>query len=366
MLVRAGIMVAFLAPALAFAASNDVTLTTDTVLSVGGITLNITGSSATVESITVNTLDFSFNLQSGSTIQVTAPNGNILTADTATDRTITTCDSSASLMKYVGTAARTVSITPTGSICGGGGSSGGGGGGGGGSSATPATPATPAIPATQTDSGCVAGNLFSTTTGKACVTPATPATPAIPASPSAQFTSNLTIGSQGNEVRALQIFLNTHGYLIASSGPGSLGNETTTFGGLTRAAVIAYQKAKGIAPAIGYVGPLTRTQLNADQQTGSSVSAPEAPATTTPTTGGTFGRDLKVGTTGSDVRALQQYLNSHGSVVAASGPGSVGQETEGFGALTKAAVARFQAAAGITPATGYFGPITRAYIVSHP
>ncbi|MEK7126074.1 MAG: hypothetical protein AAB835_01115, partial [Patescibacteria group bacterium] len=66
MLARAGILAALFAPALAFAAADDVTLTTDTVLSVGGITLNVSGSSATVESITVNASDFSVTLSSGS------------------------------------------------------------------------------------------------------------------------------------------------------------------------------------------------------------------------------------------------------------------------------------------------------------
>ena len=65
MLARAGILVALLVPSLAFAAYNDVTLTTDTVLSVTGITLNVSGSSATIESITVNATDFSVSLPSG-------------------------------------------------------------------------------------------------------------------------------------------------------------------------------------------------------------------------------------------------------------------------------------------------------------
>ena len=43
MLKGAGILVALLAPALAFAAYDDVSLTTDTVLSVNGITLKVSG-----------------------------------------------------------------------------------------------------------------------------------------------------------------------------------------------------------------------------------------------------------------------------------------------------------------------------------
>ena len=51
---------------------------------------------------------------------------------------------------------------------------------------------------------------------------------------------------------------------------------------------------------------------------------------------------------------------------AISGSGSPGQEITRFGALTRAALARLQAAAGITPSAGYFGPKTRAYVAAHP
>ena len=50
----------------ASAAYNDVTLTTATVLSVGGIEVDISGSSAVIQSITVNPTNFSFTLPSGS------------------------------------------------------------------------------------------------------------------------------------------------------------------------------------------------------------------------------------------------------------------------------------------------------------
>lgn len=77
-----------------------------------------------------------------------------------------------------------------------------------------------------------------------------------------QFTRNLTIGSSGQDVRNLQIFLNSQGFTVALSGPGSSGGETTLFGALTRAALARFQAANGIAPAVGYFGPLTRGVVN--------------------------------------------------------------------------------------------------------
>ncbi|HEX8591177.1 MAG TPA: peptidoglycan-binding domain-containing protein [Candidatus Paceibacterota bacterium] len=73
-----------------------------------------------------------------------------------------------------------------------------------------------------------------------------------------------------------------------------------------------------------------------------------------------FTRDLEVGMEGEDVRCLQQYLNSQGFVVATEGVGSVGKETTQFKDLTKKAVMSWQTAQGITPATGYFGSLSRA------
>ncbi len=86
----------------------------------------------------------------------------------------------------------------------------------------------------------------------------------------------------------------------------------------------------------------------------------------TPSTGGTtatacsFTKSLTLGSTGDDVKCLQQYLNAAGYPVATTGVGSVGNETTYFGTLTQSAVASWQAANSVTPSVGYFGPISRA------
>lgn len=75
------------------------------------------------------------------------------------------------------------------------------------------------------------------------------------------FSRNLMRGSKGTDVKSLQMYLNTHGYVVAMNGPGSTGNETMTFGNATKKALIKMQKAVGIAPASGYFGPKTRAYI---------------------------------------------------------------------------------------------------------
>lgn len=96
---------------------------------------------------------------------------------------------------------------------------------------------------------------------------------------STTFSRNLTVGSTGSDVTDLQKFLNGKGYTVSSSGPGSVGNESSYFGPATRAALAKYQAANGISPAVGYFGPVTRTKVN------SATSG--TTTTTTTTTGGT-------------------------------------------------------------------------------
>lgn len=74
---------------------------------------------------------------------------------------------------------------------------------------------------------------------------------------------DLELGMIGEDVLALQKLLNANGFLLAQKGVGSPGNETSFFGVLTRAALAKYQLANGIAPTVGYFGPITRMQMKA-------------------------------------------------------------------------------------------------------
>jgi len=73
---------------------------------------------------------------------------------------------------------------------------------------------------------------------------------------------DLEYGDRNEDVRALQLFLNQEGYIVALSGGGSPGNETTFFGPATKAALVRFQKAHGVSPTSGYYGPITRTAIS--------------------------------------------------------------------------------------------------------
>ncbi len=85
------------------------------------------------------------------------------------------------------------------------------------------------------------------------------------------FTRTLSAGMTGEDVRMLQRMLNADpATRVAATGPGSIGNETTTFGLMTRDAVSRFQvkyrseilTPNGLANPTGVVGPATRAKLN--------------------------------------------------------------------------------------------------------
>lgn len=175
----------------------------------------------------------------------------------------------------------------------------------------------------------------------------TKSTAPVPTATVMKTSTEMTQGSSGDAVKAVQEQLIALGYLKSTA--------TGYFGPLTLEAVIAFQKANGIDP-IGIVGPKTKAALaSGDASNASPVSLPptstptSAPANTTSSF--TFTKRLEVGVTNSEVKELQKLLATLGYFKE--------DATGYFGNITKAAVTAFQKAEGIEP-LGFVGPATRA------
>ena len=68
-----------------------------------------------------------------------------------------------------------------------------------------------------------------------------------------------------------------------------------------------------------------------------------------------FAIDITLGRSGNEVKSLQTFLVSSGHAIPAGATGY-------FGEQTRSALAQFQLQNGITPAVGYFGPLTRGKV----
>ena len=80
------------------------------------------------------------------------------------------------------------------------------------------------------------------------------------------FTRNLTVGSRGADVKALQEILIADGYLKITT-------PTTYFGAATKAALAKWQAANGVKPALGYFGAITRAAVNALASTTTPITS---------------------------------------------------------------------------------------------
>ena len=129
---------------------------------------------------------------------------------------------------------------------------------------------------------------------------------------------------------------------VGSSGGGTIQNRVTnlvTNGNVPAATSLMKEYPNLFTPSNG----------SSEGTTTSTVSTSAGQIATA-----TFTRSLTMGSKGTDVKELQQYLNDNGFSVAATGSGSAGNETTYFGSATRSALAKFQQSKGISPAAGYF------------
>lgn len=99
--------------------------------------------------------------------------------------------------------------------------------------------------------------------------------------PTFSFQKNLKLGDDNQDVRQLQIVLNSDaGTRVSDAGIGSKGQESTYFGQLTANAVMRFQLKNGIS-GTSFVGVLTRAKLN--QLVTTMVAPPTSLATATAT-----------------------------------------------------------------------------------
>ncbi|MEK9184441.1 MAG: peptidoglycan-binding protein, partial [Patescibacteria group bacterium] len=115
-----------------------------------------------------------------------------------------------------------------------------------------------------------------------------------------------------------------------------------------------------VASSFVAFAPAANAQTSSDLQAQiaalmAQIAALQAQAGGSASVNASFNRDLTIGSTGADVTALQNWLASKGFAIAAGATGY-------FGGQTQAALAKYQASVGISPAAGYFGPITRAKV----
>lgn len=262
-LLLTGSIASLLIPGLAFAAYNDVTLGSSASIQADGQTINIDGDANVVESLVVNSGTFSFVLDTNSEVTVKSASNKKLEHNAANAHVVTTiCETGNSAIHLKGASDDvTVVITPKNTTCpegGGGGGSGGSGSGGGTSVANVAVSNVNTIGNLQAQLNSLLAQL-ATLQGKTTSASAV-------SQGKVSITSNLSKGSRGTSVKSLQQFLNTHGFAIAASGPGSPGNETDLLGNLTVKAIQKFQEqyniAKPGAPGYGTVGPKTRAKIN--------------------------------------------------------------------------------------------------------
>ena len=178
------------------------------------------------------------------------------------------------------------------------------------------------------------------------------------------FSTNLTVGSTGPDVAALQSYLISRGYNIPDIASGSTARGY--FGATTKAAVMRYQSVNGINES-GYVGPLTRAKLNSCG-TIPTTPVPDDPiVVSSPSAGVTlrYGVPTAISWTGnwsgSDVFDVTEFTQNNGKGFISSNISQTQAGCPGFGkgvcgiSWTPSVVDRVQVAVSNKGGTGNIG-----------
>ena len=346
LLVLSGIPIAFVN-----AAYNDVTLTVDTDISIGGYTLDITGSSAAIESITANANDFSVVLKSDSSIAISSADRKVIVVTTSGGATYTetkTCTGSVSTDTLSASEDVTLTVSLESGTCTDTSSTATASSGGGGTIVGSIVNSAPSRSQTVYPDGTVVYHDTPVTVVPSTGTVTVPPVATLAVSlPSVVFTKTLKLGMTNDDVRRLQEILKTMPDIYPA------GTVSGYFGPLTQKAIQAFQAKYGIVssgtPATtgyGSFGPVTRQKLQEVFGGNSSLMLPsqmQPVVTPSEIPSSSITRTLKSGAVHKDVKLLQKILNTDPETqIAASGPGSPGNETTLFGAMTRKAVEKFQ------------------------
>ena len=169
--------------------------------------------------------------------------------------------------------------------------------------------------------------------------------PAPPPTGIPPFPGNLSVGSTGANVRLIQEAINK----LAPKYPGRLWKLTVdgSFGNMTRDAIFAFQSIFGL-PITGVVGQATWDRL---MREAFGTQPPSPPPTVIPP----FPGNLSVGSSGANVRLVQEASNK----IAPNYPGRLWILTVdgSFGNMTRDAIFAFQSIFGL-PITGVVGQAT--------
>ena len=150
----------------------------------------------------------------------------------------------------------------------------------------------------------------------------------------------LKVGTRGDDVKQLQSKLNELGY--------PCGAVDGVFGNATRTAVMNFQKANGLT-VDGIAGPATLAKLFKDAPAANPPNNPPGSGSSNQGSKAPISQTLKMGSTGEQVKILQNRLNELGY--------SVGTADGIFGAKTRNAVIAFQKDNGLA-ADGIVGQKT--------